>query len=159
MTKPNSKNPEYTVAFEKINLEDQNLINAAIKVLKANFHPKKHQIGCAVLADSGKIYTAVNIQSSIYGPCAEVIAIGSAIAHGEKNIVSIVAVKKIDDEYPVISPCGGCRQLILDYAHNSTVILNIERRILKTRATSLLPEPYENSFTAIARSPSSDLSG
>jgi cytidine deaminase len=133
------------------------LIEAAISVLKANFHPVKHQIGCALRTESGKIYTAVNIESSGYGPCAEAVAIGSAISNGDKNIVSIVAVKKIDENYPVLSPCGNCRQLIIDYAHDADVILNLNGQSLKTKASELLPGPYENSLTAIVRS--SRLSG
>lgn len=158
MSKSTNTEHEHTFAFDKLNQNDWQLVEAAISVLKANFHPKKHQIGCAMLGSSGKIYTAVNIQSSIYGPCAEVVALGSAIADGERNIVSIVAVKKVENNYPVISPCGSCRQLILDYAHHAMVIFSLKGQTVKTKASNLLPGPYENSFTAIARSQSSDLS-
>jgi len=158
MTESHNEKHEYKFSFDKLNQDDLELVDTAIEILKANFHPKKHQIGCAVKTAGGKIYTAVNVQSSIYGPCAEVVALGSAIANGEKNIVSIVAVKKVDENYIVISPCGSCRQLILDYAHNATVMFNIKGQTAKTKAVNLLPGSYENSFTAIARSHSRDLS-
>lgn len=151
MTENNHKD-HWAVSLTKLDKNDSELIEAATNVLKANFHPIKHEIGCALRTESGKIYTSVNIKSSGYGPCAEAIAIGSAIANGDKNIVSIVAVKKIDEDYLVLSPCGNCRQLIIDYAHNASVILNFEGQSLKTRASELLPGPYENSLTAIARS-------
>jgi len=157
MTQSNNKKGDHTFSFEKLNQDDLNLIEAAITVLKANFHPLKHQIGCAIRTGSGKIYSAVNIGSSIYGPCAEVVALGAAISNGERNIVSIVAVKKVDDKYPVLSPCGSCRQLMLDYAHNATVLLNFEGQPVKAKATDLLPGPYENSFTTIVRSTGSDI--
>ncbi len=158
MTKTNNKNEEHSFSYDKLSQDDLNLVEAAMKALRANFHPMKHQVGCAVKVESGKVYTGVNIQSSIYGPCAEVIALGSALANGEKNIVSIVAVKKVDDNYPIVSPCGSCRQLILDYAHNATVIFNLDGHAVKTTASNLLPGSYENSFTTIARSSSRDLS-
>ncbi len=147
-----TNNDKWAISFDQLDKGDLKLVEAAVNILKANFHPIKHQIGCALRTESGKIYTAVNIGSSGYGPCAEAVAIGNAISKGDKNIVAIVAVKKIDEEYPVLSPCGNCRQLIIDYAHNADVILNFNSQSLKTKANKLLPGPYENSLTAIARS-------
>lgn len=144
-------NNHSTASFKKLDQNDLELIKAAVEVLKANFHPKKHQIGCALRTETGKIYTAVNIESSGYGPCAEVVAIGGAISAGDQ-IASIVAVKKIDENYPVISPCGNCRQLIIDYAHDADIILNFKGQPVKTTAIELLPVPYENSLTVAARS-------
>jgi len=151
MTETNHKD-HWAISFDKLDKNDLELIEAAVNILKANFHPIKHQIGCALRTESRKIYTSVNIKSSGYGPCAEAVAIGSAISNGDKNIISIVAVKKIDEDYPVLSPCGNCRQLIIDYAHNANVILNFEGQSLKTKASQLLPGPYENSLTSLARS-------
>ena len=156
MTKPDGKKYQQTFSYEQLDHDDLSLVKAAIDVLKANFHSTKHQVGCALRAASGKIYTAVNIEASIYGQCAEVIAIGTAVSCGEREIKSIVAVKKIGENFPVISPCGNCRQLILDYAHNATVVVNIDGEPVKARAIDLLPGAYENSFTGIARSSSLD---
>lgn len=142
----------WSLSFDKLDKRDEKLIQAAISILKVNFHPVKHQIGCALLTKSGNTYSSVNIESSGYGPHAEAIAIGIAISKGEKDIIAIVAVKKIDDKYPVISPCGNCRQLIIDYAHDAHVILDVAGQNMKARASELLPNPYENSLTAIARS-------
>jgi cytidine deaminase len=152
-----NNNNHCAISFDKLNQADLELIEAAVKVLKSNFHPRKHQAGCALRTASGKIYSAVSVESSGYGPCAEVVAIGTAISNSDNHIVSIVAIKKVDENYPVLSPCGNCRQLIIDYAHDAEVILNFEGKSVKAKATDLLPGPYENSLTAIARS--SRLSG
>ena len=63
MTENNHKD-HWQVSFNKLDKNDLQLIEAAISVLKANFHAVKHQIGCALRTESGKIYTAVNIKSS-----------------------------------------------------------------------------------------------
>ncbi len=152
MTEPIGKKFEHTFLYELLNKDDLDLVEAAIKILKTNFHHVKHQVGCALKTSSGKIYTAVNIEASIYGQCAEVMAIGNALSSGESKITSIVAVKKIEDNFVVLSPCGNCRQLILDYAHNATVIFNLAGQAVKAQAIDLLPGPYENSFTTVARS-------
>ena len=158
MAENNNKKLEYSFSYEKLNQNDLNLVEAAIKVLKVNFHPIKHQISCALMAESGQIYTGVNVRSSTYGPCAEAIAIGKAIANGDNSFAAIVAIKKIEENYPVFSPCGSCRQLIFDYAPNATVIFSLDGQAVKAKAKDLLPGPYENSFTAIARSGSGNLS-
>jgi cytidine deaminase len=147
MTKSNSKENGLTFNFEELNEEDQKLVEAAVNVLKDNYHPIKHQVGSAVRASSGKIYTAVNVYSTGYAVHAETIAIGKAISSGEREFTSIVAVKKVEENFPVISPCGNCRQLLLDYASEAMVIFNFKGQAVKIKASDLLPGPYENSFT------------
>ncbi len=152
MTESKIKENNLILHFDQLNGDDLSLIDAAIKILKANFHPIKHQVGCAVRCASGKIYSAVNVYSIGYAAHAEAIALGVAISNGEKEIVSIVAVKKVEDNYPVVSPCGNCRQLILDYATGTQVIFSYKGQPLKAKVSDLLPGAYENSFTAGIRS-------
>jgi cytidine deaminase len=148
MTESCSKENGLLVNFDQLNEKDHALIEAAIKVLKANFHPIKHQVGSALRTASGKIYSCVNVYSIGYAVHAEAAALGAAISAGEREFVSIVAVKKIDENYPVVSPCGNCRQLILDYASQATVIFNFKGQAVKAKASDLLPGAYENSFNA-----------
>jgi cytidine deaminase len=138
----------FVFKFDPLNQEDNDLIRAATAVLKKNFHPIRHQVGAALRTASGKIYSCVNVYSIGYAVHAEAAAIGAAISAGEREFVSIVAVKKVEDNYPVISPCGNCRQLILDYANQATVIFSFEGKPVKAKAPDLLPGAYENAFTA-----------
>jgi cytidine deaminase len=126
--------------------EDQALIAAATRVLEKNYHPVRHSVGAAVLGASGKIYAAINIKASWYGPCAEPIAIGMALSEGERQIKAIVAVRKRDGQYFVISPCGNCRQLILGYAPDADVIYSDNGLIKKTNPRALLPGAYESNL-------------
>lgn len=122
-------------------LEDQKLIEAAAEVLKRNYQEPQHTVGAAILTESGKIYAGVNVDSCGYGPCAESIAIGMAISNGERNFIKIVAVTNNDQ---LISPCGNCRQLLLDYAPNIEVILVHEGELMKVTISELLPNAYRN---------------
>jgi cytidine deaminase len=99
-----------------------------------------------MLAGSGRVYTGVNIEACGYGPCAEPIAIGAAFSNGEQVIRAIVAVHKQGEAYVVISPCGNCRQLLVDYALDAMVILDVDGKTLKARARDLLPGAYVSRF-------------
>src|SRR5262249_42801705 len=123
---------EATEGIVEIEPADQALIKAATEVLEKNFHPVRHSVGAAVLGSSERIYAAINVKASWYGPCAETIAIGMALSQGERQIKSIVAVRKRNGEYSVISPCGNCRQLILGYAPESEVIFSDNGKVFKT---------------------------
>ena len=130
--------------YLEINSTDQKLINTAIDVIRRNYSSPRHTVGSAVLCSSGKIYSGVNIECCGYGPCAEPVAIGAAISNGEREIVTIVAVTIDGDLYPVLSPCGNCRQLLFDYAPDCMVIVTHEAKIVKVKAKDLIPEAYSS---------------
>jgi len=122
--------------------QDRELIAAASEVLARNYDATRHSVGAAVLTGSGKIYSAVNVESVGYGPCAEPIAVGSAISAGEREFQCIVAVSGRSSPYNVISPCGNCRQLLFEYAPDCMVIVEQEGKVVKVRVRDLFPAPY-----------------
>jgi cytidine deaminase len=134
------------MAFEPLDEQDHQLIAAAVDVLHRNYRPGRHTVGAAMLAGSGRVYTGVNIEACGYGPCAEPIAIGAAFSNGERVIRAIVAVHKQGDAYVVISPCGNCRQLLVDYAPDAMVILDVDGKTVKARVLDLLPGAYVSRF-------------
>ena len=132
--------------FIPIDAEDEKLIEAARGVLRRAYLVHRHTVGAAVLCPSGRVYLGVNVEACGYGPCAEPIAIGAAFTAGERQISKIVAVDSGDDSYPVISPCGNCRQLLFDYSPETTVIFAAHGRVVKTEVRNLLPGAYESNF-------------
>ena len=134
---------------QQIDAMDLKLIEAAKEVIQKNYHPNRHCVGAAVLCASGKIYTGINIEACGYGPCAEPIAIGAAFTVGEREILAIVAVYKNGDAYEVISPCGNCRQLLMDYAPEAMIIFRYDAKVLKTQARSLLPGANISDFDKV----------
>ena len=134
------------MAFEPLDERDHRLIAAARDVLRQNYQPVRHTVGAAVLAGSGRVYTGVNVEACGYGPCAEPIAVGAAFSNGEQDIRAIVAVCKRGDAYPIISPCGNCWQLLVDYAPDAAVTLEMDGRVVKARALDLLPGAYVSRF-------------
>ena len=119
---------------------DLNLIPLALKVLSENFDDGvyHHTVGCALLSKNGKVYTGVNCDG-IHGSCAEYITMGIAISAGEREFDTIVAVHDKAEKF-VISPCGNCRQMLLEYCPDIQVIIKDENgNLVKVSAHDLLP--------------------
>ncbi len=130
--------------YLELDAKDEELIEAALDVIRRNYREGRHTVGAAVLCSSGKIYVGVDVDSCGYGPCAEPVAIGAAVSHGERKFLSIVAVGGGRTSDPLMSPCGNCRQLLIDYAPDAMVILKHEGRPMKTTVSNLLPDAYRN---------------
>ncbi len=128
-----------------ITLDDKKLIERALNVLKNSFDDGiyNHTVGCSILCKSGKIYSGVNCDG-VHGACAEYIAIGMAISAGEKEFDTIVAVHDYAIN-KVVSPCGNCRQMLIEYAPNIMVILNDdENNLIKVAIEDLLPYAWKS---------------
>lgn len=101
-------------------LDRGELIRQALEVQKNAYAPySEYYVGAAVLADSGKVYTGVNVENAVYpaGICAERNAIFHAAACGERKITAIAIVAGMHGEnsgYP--SPCGICRQVMREFS-------------------------------------------
>ena len=81
----------------------------------------KFQVGAAVLGSNGEIYQGANVENSSYpeGCCAEASAISAMVMGGEHHI-SAIAVIGLGDG--LVTPCGGCRQRIREFASPETPI-------------------------------------
>lgn len=79
------------------------------------------KVGAAVQTASGTIYTGVNVENVAYpeGTCAEAGAIAAMCAAGERQIVEVAVIA--DSPMPV-TPCGGCRQKIAEFARPDTIV-------------------------------------
>jgi cytidine deaminase len=99
-------------------------------------------VGAALVAESGRIFEGVCVDTASWGLCAERSAIAAMVTAGEYRIERVVAVWRdaASNRLHVLPPCGHCRQFMreLDDANlATTVILGTDR----TRTLAeLLPE-------------------
>ena len=111
----------------EMTIDEQQLIDAAKKV-RPNAHApySGYLVGAALIDDTGALHTGCNVENAAFpeGTCAEANAIGSMVAAGGKRIVAIAAVGG-SDEIEACTPCGGCRQSILEFADENTRIILI----------------------------------
>ena len=128
------------MTFYEITENDRELIKAALDTLEKNFDDGiyHHTVGAAVRCKNGKVYSGVNCDG-IHGSCAEYITLGIAISAGEREFDTIVAVHE-KAQNSLVSPCGNCRQMLIEYCPDIKVILNDdEGNIVKVKASDLLP--------------------
>ena len=93
-------------------------------------------VGAAIMTKAGNIYTGVCIDTaSTLGMCGERNAIANMITNGESQIEKVVA---IGPDGKVGSPCGACREYMMQLDKNSgdiQILLDF-----KTRKTITLKE-------------------
>ncbi|MBV7378155.1 cytidine deaminase [Maritimibacter dapengensis] len=79
------------------------------------------QVGAAIRSPSGRVHTGVNVENAAYpeGTCAEAGAIAAMIAAGDTEIAEIAVVGDAPDP---VTPCGGCRQKIAEFAPKGTKV-------------------------------------
>lgn len=78
-------------------------------------------VGAAILTPTGRIHAGCNVENAAYpvGTCAEAGAIAAMILGGEREIIAIAIVGDGDE---LVTPCGGCRQRIREFARPDTAI-------------------------------------
>ncbi len=115
------------VAVPKSTIDQQSLIDAAKKVRQNAHAPYSgYHVGAALLDDAGQVHSGCNVENAAFpeGVCAEANAIGAMVTTGGNKIVAIAAVGG-RDEIVACTPCGGCRQKILEFADSDTRVLLI----------------------------------
>lgn len=107
-------------SIDELSEVEQKLIHKAIKATDNSYAPySKFSVGAAVLMDNGVTYIGANQENAAFpsGLCAERTAIFAANAQHPKNKIVALAIAAKNDEgftkLPV-SPCGACRQVILE---------------------------------------------
>ena len=102
-------------------------------------------MAASVRTETGRIISAVNVFANCgYGPCAEAVVIGLAATLGDTNLHQVVAVGAPDRQFPILSPCGNCRQLLMEYFPNIEVIVHVGADIVVTNIQELLPFNYKS---------------
>jgi cytidine deaminase len=84
-------------------------------MLRAHAPYSKFHVGAAVRAEDGSIHGGCNVENVAYpqGTCAEAGAIAAMVAAGGKRILECVVIGPGPE---LITPCGGCRQKLREFA-------------------------------------------
>jgi|ERR1043165_1151152 cytidine deaminase len=75
----------------------------------------RFRVGAVVRGANGKLYAGCNVENAAYpqGICAEVAAVATMVSDGERRIVEVAVMGGND---ALITPCGGCRQHLREFA-------------------------------------------
>ena len=100
----------------------EQLLKLAKDVTSNAYAPySKLKVGAAILTPTGNFYSGCNVENISFpnGTCAETSAISAMISAGDTQISEILIYT---DTPTPITPCGACRQRILEFATPTTAI-------------------------------------
>ena len=126
------------------------LIDDARAVRENAYAPYSHfKVGAALRTASGKVFVGCNVENVAYpeGTCAEAGAIAAMIAAGETSFAEAAVIA----ESPMpVTPCGGCRQKLLEFADPGArvTMATTEGKTLEMAVTELLPGAFDATHMA-----------
>jgi len=135
---PHAADPSLT------NAQREALFAAAVKAMGQAYAPySKFLVGAAVLDAQGRIHAGCNVENAAYpqGVCAEGGALSAMVLAGGTEVRAVLVVGQGEG---LVTPCGGCRQKIREFAAPDTPILIADPQ--QVRATFTLDQLLPHSF-------------
>jgi len=138
---------------KELNNEERILVARSKEASKRAYAPYSNfHVGAALLLNNNEIICGNNQENSAYpsGLCAERVAVfyaGSLFPNTEIKCISIYC----DTDRP-ISPCGGCRQALIEYEQKQkskikVILCSKENKIITSDSISaFLPLQFDSSF-------------
>ena len=103
----------------------------------------KFHVGAALRTKSGAVFVGCNVENVAYpeGTCAEAGAIAAMCAAGEREIVEVAVIA--DSPQPV-TPCGGCRQKLVEFAgaDAQVILAGLQGETARMKVGDLLPGTF-----------------
>jgi cytidine deaminase len=101
---------------------DELFVAAKSAQAKAYAPYSRFKVGAAIVTPEGDVFAGCNVENAAYpvGTCAEAGAIAAMVVAGRHRIEAILV---IGDGPDLVTPCGGCRQRIREFATPDTPII------------------------------------
>lgn len=138
-------------SLEELDSESKYLVHKAKEAAAHAYAPySRFLVGAALLLEEGTVVTGTNQENAAYpsGMCAERVALYAAAAQypGQRIMkIAVTAKRKGAKELLPATPCGACRQVILEYEVRQlkpieiVMYSNDKQWIKAASAESLLP--------------------
>jgi len=124
--------------------DERELMAAARAAREHSYSPySAFAVGAALLCEDGTIVTGCNVENAAYPLtiCAEEAAVGCAVSQGKRRFSAIAIAGPGESPTP---PCGGCRQILAEFAPALTVLYsNGAETYATTSLETLLPAQFE----------------
>ena len=96
---------------------DRDALIAAARAVRENAYApySRFAVGAAVLDENGRIHAGANVENAAYpqGWCAETSALAALVASGGRRVLAVAVWAVAADP---VTPCGGCRQRLREFA-------------------------------------------
>ncbi len=145
------------LTYDKLNETDKKLVDEAKKATGSSYSPySQFAVGAAALLANGTIVSGSNQENAAFpsGTCAERTTLFYANSQYPDQAIHTLAVAAYTQgaflDIP-ISPCGACRQVILEvekrYNHPIRILLFGENEIYEIKSIrDLLPLSFDEDF-------------
>ena len=113
-------------------------------LLKRSYAPySQYRVAAVIKSKSGQLYSGVNVENAAYpmSRCAEQSAVQNMVTAGEQKIVEVWVMTR--GKKPG-SPCGGCRQVLSEFADPKVAVhcYTDKGEELHTTIGELLPHAF-----------------
>jgi cytidine deaminase len=113
---------------------------AKLMMARAYAPYSKFAVGAVLRGVNGKLYGGCNVENAAYpeSNCAEASAISAMVADGERGIAEVLVMASSGEP---VTPCGGCRQRLHEFAGDAVPVHLCDRNGLRRTVTlgELLP--------------------
>jgi cytidine deaminase len=116
------------------------LVETATTTINSIPLSEDYSVASTALSADGQVFSGVNVYHFTGGPCAELVVLGIAAAAGATKLTHIVAVG--NEGRGILSPCGRCRQVLIDLQPEIQVIIGQRGSERVVPITELLPSWY-----------------
>lgn len=122
----------------------QRLVEAARAARHLAYAPySRFPVGAAMLDELGRIHAGCNIENAAYpqGLCAEATALAHLVMAGGRQVRAVAVVGVAPS---AVTPCGGCRQKLREFAGDEVPIWSADLHVVQARHTlgELLPASF-----------------
>ncbi len=117
----------------------------AARRVRAHAHApySRFEVGAAVLDEQGRVHAGCNVENAAYpqGWCAETSALAAMVSAGGRRVRAVLVVGEAADP---VTPCGGCRQKLREFAADDCPIIVADNLQVRARFTlgQLLPVSF-----------------
>jgi cytidine deaminase len=122
-------------------MNETDLVSAARGALDVAYAPySEYQVGAALRAADGTVYTGCNVENANYSNSlhAEEVAVGCAVADGTRTFAALAVTSTERDG---VTPCGMCRQTLSEFCDEDfPVHCDEDGSVTTHRLGELLPE-------------------
>ncbi|MCE2930046.1 MAG: cytidine deaminase [Vampirovibrionales bacterium] len=125
------------------------LFEEAQKASESSYSPySQFPVGAALLLTSGDIIHGCNVENASFGLtiCAERSALVSWISQAKQaDAIVAIAVYGANTKYHHITPCGACRQSLVEFCGDDTVLVFRDAfgELTQKPVTAFLPDRFE----------------
>ena len=125
-------------------MDFEDLLEAARAARGYAYAPySKFSVVAVLLKKKGRIHAGCNVENAAYpeGLCAEAVALGHLVLAGGQRITAVAVV---GEGSGLVTPCGGCRQKLREFAGAEVPVVVGDMSTLRGRFTlgELLPASF-----------------